>query len=85
MNCPKCNRGLTFMGDWENAMRYRCEDCKYDISMKKIKHSHDFKCACGQKINCETCGKKMNRWKSHGTLKHTECGHNEYYGIRNEA
>lgn len=84
MDCPSCGRGITFIGDWDNAMQYRCHVCKYDISMARKKHTHDFKCECGQKINCEICGKKMSRWKSHGTLRHSECGHNKYYGIENE-
>lgn len=75
-----------FLGDWDKAMQYRCENCNYDISMLKIvkTHSHQFACECGQRINCDVCGKKMNRWKSHGTLRHSQCDQNKYYGIEDE-
>ena len=34
MNCPSCGRGITFLGDWEQAMQYKCEYCKKEISIK---------------------------------------------------
>ncbi len=75
MNCPVCGIGITFLGTWDDAMQYRCDKCTYDISMtkNKIEHKHQFVCNCGQRIHCDVCGKKLNRWKSHGTLRHSEC------------
>jgi len=35
MNCPSCGVSVTFLGDWDNAMQYKCERCKYEISMTK--------------------------------------------------
>jgi len=35
MNCPSCGIGITFLGDWNNAMQYECARCGYEISMMK--------------------------------------------------
>ena len=46
MNCPSCGVGVTFLGDWDNAMQYKCEKCKYEISMTKtniLRELIDFK------------------------------------------
>jgi len=53
----KCNSG-------------KCGECWTCINEP---HKHEFVCNCGQRTHCNVCGKKMNRWKSHGTLRHSEC------------
>ena len=77
MNCPVCGRGITFLGTWDKAMQYRCERCKYEISMTKDKgkkHVHTYACTvCDQRTHCDVCGKKFGRWKNHGTQRHSEC------------
>jgi len=71
MNCPICGVGITFLGDWDNAMQYRCDKCHYEIAMTQVKNTGKGKMYCPECNNelkntaynqyrCEDCKLYVN-------------------------